>query len=112
MNIFRRFVNGKIEQVEDWKNPDREENPMPCPEITFEGIDQALHDKLLAEANAGGVKFDGDKATVSGMELDWNYDAESQVLTVTCTKKPFFITCERVQSTIEGLVAKAKGETL
>lgn len=81
---------------------------MPCAEITIEQIPLDLYAKLLNEATAAGAKFDGTKATLDGIELDWNYSPEVQILRVSCTKKPFYVNCGTVESHIRGLVEKAK----
>jgi hypothetical protein len=108
VNFFRRFLRDKSDQVKDWENPDREANPMACPEIELDGINQPLYANLLSEATAAGAKFDGTKATLDGIELDWNYSPEVQILRVSCAKKPFFVTCAEVESHIHDLVNKAK----
>jgi hypothetical protein len=108
VNLFRRFFRGKVDEVKDWRDPDREENPMACPEIKLDGINQELYANLLSEATAAGAEFDGTKATLDGIELDWNYSPEVQILRVSCTKKPFYVNCGTVESHIRGLVEKAK----
>ena len=108
-NIIQRYWKRKLDEVKDWQNPDREENPMPCNEVTVEGIDAGLYSKLLAEANAAGAIFVGEKVYFEGLEFDWTHDAEAQVLHFTCTKKPFFIGCDRIENQIRELVAKARG---
>ena len=96
-----------------WKDvtqdPEYEEIQVPCPEITIEQVSQDLHGKLLSEATAAGAKFDGSRATIEGLEFDWNYDGAAETLHVTCTKKPFYATCGTVESRIRELVEKAKG---
>lgn len=102
----------KIKRLFRWATEDRDyygEDQMDCPEITIDGIDQALYAKLLVQATDAGARFDGLKASISGIELQWNYDAEAQVLHVTCTKKPFYIGCGVIEHTIRDLADKAKG---
>lgn len=108
MNIFRRFLKGKEDQVKDWQDPDREENPMACPEISLEQISPELYAKLLTMATAAGAVFIGSKASISNVEFDWNYDPDSQTLHLTATKKPFYITCAEVVSKIQELAEGAK----
>lgn len=103
MNWLRHLIWKDVTQ-----NPQYDEVQVPCPEITIEGIDQALHAKLLAEGTAAGAKFDGATATIEGCYFDWNYDAEAQTLHVTCTKKPFYVSCTAIQSKITEIVTKAK----
>lgn len=96
-----------------WKDvlqdPQFEEVQVSCQEITIEQIDGALYAKLLAEATAAGAKFEGAQASISGLEFDWNYDEVAQALHVTCTKKPFYVGCDQVESRIRQLVEKSKG---
>ena len=108
MNIFKRLIRGKIEEVKDWEDPNREDNPTACSEITIEQISPELYARLLSEATAAGAKFEGAKASLSGLEFDWNFDEAAQVLHVTATKKPFYVTCSEVESKIQELVLKAK----
>jgi hypothetical protein len=113
MNFLKRLLRGKIEQtkeeVKDWADPNREEVPMPCPEITIEGIDGVLYGKLLHQAVQSEATFVGLNVHFQGVSLDWNYDEPSQTLHITCTKKPFYASCELVESKLRELVAKAKG---
>ena len=96
-----------------WQDPDYEVHQVSCPQITIEQIDPILHGRLMGQASAAGAEFSvGSKATINGLEFDWNYDGEAQILNVTCTKKPFYATCSEVESRIRELVAKAKGEIL
>ena len=116
MNFLKRLLRANIyrtkEEVRSWQDPDHEEVPTVCDEIKLEGIDSALYGKLLAEAAAGGIRFDGSKANLhSGpisLEFDWDYDQVAQTLYVTCTKKPFIFGCKQIEMQINELVAKAK----
>jgi hypothetical protein len=91
-----------------WQDPNYEIEQVSCAEITIESVDQGLYGKLLSEATEAGARFDGARASIQGLEFDWNYDAEAQILHVTCTKKPFYASCGAVESRIRELVAKAK----
>ena len=108
MKWFKRLIQGKIDEVKDWQDPDREETPTPCPEITLPGIPQELYDKLLSEAHAAGAFFEGTKAQFKGCVFDWNYDAASQTLHVTCLSKPFIFSCGEVEQHIRELVKGAQ----
>ena len=81
---------------------------MACPEIVIDQIPNELYSKLLAEATAAGAQFSGSTATFKGCEFDWNYDTEAAVLHVTCTKKPFYFSCDLIESQIRGIADKAK----
>lgn len=95
-----------------WKyvtqDPQYAEVQIPCPEITIPDVSQELYDKLLSEATAAGAKFSGQYANFDHCIFDWNYDAPSQTLHVTCQKKPFFIDCETIEQKIRELVNGAK----
>src|SRR5258708_40336924 len=101
-------MRGKIEQIKDWQDPDREENPTPCAEITIAEISPELYAKLLSEAIDAGAKFSGTNAEIEGAGFDCSYDAEWQTLHVTCLKKPFFISRDAVEQRIRELVLKSK----
>ena len=92
-----------------WQDPNYEVHQVPCPEITIEQIDQPLYDKLLAEATASGATFSGSTATMHGCTFDWNYDAASQTLNATCTRKPFYFGCDQITSKIQEIVEQARG---
>ena len=108
MKWLKVFVQGKIDQYKDWKDPDREANQMSCPEITVPEIGNDLYEKLLAEANAAGAQFSGTEATLKNCTFDWAYDPEVLVLHVTCTAKPFYFSCGMIENEIRSLIQKAK----
>lgn len=81
---------------------------MSCPEIPIPDIGPALYTTLLQDATAAGAKFDGEKATIEGCEFIWTYDAPSQTLHITCTRKPMLATCGEVKTRILALVEKSK----
>jgi hypothetical protein len=91
-----------------WQDPNYDIHQMACPEITLEEVPQDLYDKLLSEATAAGAKFDGEKVDFDHCEFNWSYDAPSQTLHITCTKKPFFIDCPTIEQKIRELVKGAK----
>jgi hypothetical protein len=84
---------------------------MSCPQVTFVAISQDFYARLMDHAEKAGVTFEGTKATVEGCEFDWNYDPVARVLHVTCTKKPFLISCDALRDRITELVAHARSET-
>jgi hypothetical protein len=103
----KSFIQGKLDQIKDWEDPNREQNPMPSPEITVNGVDPVLYEKLLAELTAAGAVFDGSKVTFKGVEFQWAYDGISAVRYIIL-KKPFYFTEKLIQSQIEDSVEKAK----
>jgi hypothetical protein len=108
-NIIKRIINAQIDRVKDWTDPNREENPMSCSEITIDGIDGALYGKLLAEAKAAGAKFDGATVSIDDCVFDWDFDIITSCLHFTCIHKPFIFSCGEVEGKIRSLVEKAKG---
>lgn len=95
-----------------WKevtqDPQYAEVQIPCPEITIPAVPQELYDKLLSEATAAGAVFNGNEADWHGCTLDWNYDQSAQIITATCTKKPFYIGCSQIEQGLRNEVVKAK----
>lgn len=95
-----------------WKDvaqdPQYNEVQVSCPEITVAEIPEALYGELLGQAAAAGAKFNGAVAEIAGCTFDWNYDAASETLHVTCTKMPFYARCDQVETRIRQLIQKAK----
>lgn len=116
MSFFHRLFKAKVEEtkqeIEEWKDPDREENPTVCDEITLEGVDQGLHSKLLSQAFNAGVTFVGTQARLHGIVLDWNWDSVSGTLHITPLSHPFYLSCSEIETKITELVAKAKLESV
>ncbi len=50
--------------------------------------------------------MDGDQGSVSkdGITVTWDYEADSQTLTIQCTAAPFFLSCGTINSTIHNVV--------
>lgn len=109
MKWVKSFIQDKIDQVKNWQDPNREVNPVLCKEFTVEGVTPALYDNFLSEAKAAGVKFDGDRAEIDGIELDLNYDAVSEIINITPVKHPFYVGCDQIQNHIQNIATKAKG---
>lgn len=91
-------------------NADYQEAPVNCPEITEANVSQSLYDILLAQATAAGARFEGDIAAISGCTFDWNYDAGASVLRITCTHKPFLVSCDFVADKIQKLISQARSQ--
>ena len=103
------LLNAVRGPIREWQDPQGDEDSMkPCQEVTIEGIDQALYDKLLAEATAAGASFYGGTVALKGCTFAWNYDAPSSTLHFTCLGRPFIFGCGEVESRIRELVAKAR----
>lgn len=85
-----------------------EEGHMSCPEMKFDGINQDLYNKLLAAAAGQGVEFNGTVAKFKDIEFSWLYDASSQTVRISPTKKPWEFTCGAIESRISGLINQAR----
>ena len=107
MKWLKIFVHGKIDQYRDWKNPDREANPMACPVVTVDGVDPILYEKLLSQASAAGAVFNGSEVTYKGCKFAWTYDG-SRSFTHQCLEKPFYFSCDLIKTEIQKLVDQAK----
>lgn len=109
VNFFKRLIQGKIDEVKEWNDPDGERMSSPCPTIDFDGISQELHDKLLSEATAAGAVFSGETVNFDHCQFTWSYDAPSQALHITCVKYPsFFVDCAKIEQKIRELVKGAQ----
>lgn len=110
--LFRAKLDSTKEQIRTWQDPDHEEEPTVCDQLSFSGVNQELYAKLLSEATTGGIAFDGNRASLhSGpisLEFDWDYQPTSATLYITCTKKPFIFSCGDVEERLRDLLAKAK----
>lgn len=102
MNIKDRLLKAL------WQDPNYEIAQPMCNEFTIDQVDEALYGRLLNQARDAGAEFDGAKASFKGCDFNWNYDAVSGTLRVACTKKPFYFTCDLVESEIRKLVDQAR----
>jgi hypothetical protein len=61
---------------------------------------------LTAKARRAGIPLSGNSgsAALFGIEVCWNYLAETQELTVQCLRTPFFMKQGEVESKIRSLV--------
>lgn len=104
-NIKKKLQSG----LNEWRDPQGDEDSMkPCDEVTIEGIDQALYDKLMARAVSAGATFSGSLVTLKGCKFNWTYDAPSATLHYICLHREFFISCSEIDSHIRDLVQKSK----
>lgn len=53
-----------------------------------------------------GVQITTDSGTISsdGFTVHWNYDAQTEVLSIQCTDSPIFILCSTINSEIHDMV--------
>jgi hypothetical protein len=77
-----------------------------CNPLNFSGITPARFTALTAKAQQAGVPISGDSGTASqmGVTVTWNFDPAAQTLTIQCTDKPFFISCDTINGKIQDAV--------
>jgi len=70
--------------------------------ITYHGVTQAIIDCLKVKLQDGGVNGVGTSSdtegelTSHGITADYLYDPINQMLTITITHKPFFVSCGEI----------------
>ena len=64
-----------------------------CLAQRFEGVGAAVFACLQAKGATAGVPITGaqGQATARGVTMRWDFDADSEVLVIECTDKPFFM---------------------
>lgn len=75
--------------------------------MSFQGVDDILYTRLLQQAIQAGVTKDDNDRWKFG-DLEFTMRRENGVLHITCTKKPFFVTCGMVAEKIQELISQAK----
>lgn len=83
----------------------------PLDAITFNSITPEHFARIQAEVDReAGLELSGNsgEASVSGFTFLWNYNPESQDLTLQCTKKPWAIPAAMVQHKLQELVAETQ----
>lgn len=76
------------------------------PPLIFNNISPDQYAKLSEKARAAGIELSGDRGTASkfGVQIAWNYSAETQQLTLQCIKTPVFVSAADVHTRIQKLV--------
>lgn len=66
--------------------------------LTFHGITRALFARLRNKAIQNGLRVGRPvgQAVKDGVRIEWNYDAEAELLEVGCVHAPFWIDPARV----------------
>jgi hypothetical protein len=85
---------------------------MPCDAQTFPGVTSDVHRRLTSAAAAKGYVLNNPlngMLVADGCSFSWAWDADKETLTVTCLKKPFFISCDTVDGHIKSLISEAMG---
>ena len=77
-----------------------------CATQTFSNVSAAAWACLKAKAAEQGVPLTSDNGTItqSGITIEYAYDGSTRALVLTCTSKPFIISCATVNSKIHELI--------
>ena len=78
-----------------------------CDAQTFSGVTQAQFTCLAQKAQSSfGITISTNSGTQSkdGVTVTWNFDHNAQTLTIQCTDKPFFLSCDTIDSQLKSAV--------
>ena len=84
---------------------------MACDRLTYSDVDVSMWERvrdLIGQEYGIAVETDSGEASKRGFTIEWFYDADTQVLEVRCTKKPFLVPCGTVNQHIEDLAAQCR----
>jgi len=75
----------------------------------FSGVSPAQYAKLVEKVNAAGIEISGNSGQASrmGVEVAWNYSAETQQLELTCLHAPVFVSADVVNTRLRTMVNEA-----
>ena len=78
---------------------------MSCPTQTFK-VTAAQFEELKAKAGKSGLMLMGvGGVTVQhGATIEWNYDEATETLSVACTSKPLYISCDMIDGALKELI--------
>lgn len=107
MNRLKNFLLRALWTDPDYVSPQGEVEQMSCPTFVIEPVSSRLYSALLAEASAANAELDGSKVSLHGFEFEFSYNAGAQTLSVTCTKKEIFASCDMVEKRIRDLYLRA-----
>jgi hypothetical protein len=76
---------------------------MACAAQHFTGISPERFAALSQKAKGSGIDITGDSGTTTkfGVTVTWTYDPQAQELTIQCTEKPFFLSCDDINGRIQ-----------
>lgn len=77
-----------------------------CAAQVFDGVSPEQFACLQGKASEQGIQMAGDQGSASkdGITVTWDYEADSQTLTIQCTASPFYLSCGTINSTIHNFV--------
>jgi hypothetical protein len=77
--------------------------------LTYSRVDASMWAcaKEMASREYGiRIESDHGEASKRGFRLKWTYDASEETLQIQCTRKPFFVSCDKVNNRIKGAAEK------
>lgn len=86
-----------------------------CEPIVFPGVTPERWNEIETEIVGRGLDVsaqeqadDAGDVTIAGADIAWVYDPSTQVLTVQCRKKPFFVPCGAINDRIKEAFTNGK----
>jgi hypothetical protein len=84
-----------------------------CPSVLFNGVTadgwDCVKQKVRTYAERRNIALPAldDRGEVShlGFSLSWVYDPDAQMLTITCTSRPFLISCAQINAQVQHGIA-------
>ncbi len=76
-----------------------------CDPVIFPNVSPEHWALIESKVRAAGIAVESDHGTITidSTELQWDYDASSEVLVVQCFHKLFILPCSRVNAQIQNL---------
>lgn len=73
-----------------------------CAAQVFAGVSPEKFSCLQGKAAGQGISIGGNQGSASkdGITVTWDYEVDSQTLTIQCTEAPFFLSCGTINSKI------------
>ena len=77
-----------------------------CATQTFSNVQAAAWNCLKAKAVSAGfsISTDSGSHSAAGVTVEWNYDASAATLSITCTERPWFLSCSTINGKVHELI--------
>lgn len=77
--------------------------------LVVEGVSTTRYAQLVERAKAAGIDIEGNSGTAQkyGAAIAYNYQPETQVLRLECTKTPFFLSKNEIYARLRSLLSEA-----
>ena len=77
--------------------------------LVIEGVTTSQYAQMVERAKAAGIAITGNSGTAQkyGAAIAYEYQPDTQVLRLECTKVPFFLTKNEVYGRLRTLMSKA-----